>query len=101
MSSELPGQPRAVGGYWTRSNSVEVDLVGADSAPVATSIAFVGSVKWRSSHPFDERDLAALVNHRFSVPGTAEDTPLIAVAREEVTARSPVALTAADLLAAW
>ncbi|MGH3212047.1 MAG: ATP-binding protein, partial [Trebonia sp.] len=29
ISDQLPGQPRVVGGYWTRTNDPEVDLIGA------------------------------------------------------------------------
>jgi len=78
----LPGaDPLVVGGYWTRSNDVEVDLVGADRTPVAKRIAFVGSIKWLERRAFDHRDLAALIAHRDRVPGAAEDTPLIVVSR--------------------
>ena len=41
----LPAAP-AIGGYWTRSNDVEIDLVGADRQPVAKQLLFLGSVKW-------------------------------------------------------
>lgn len=58
ISDRLPGEPSAIGGYWTRSNDPEIDLVGADREPVARHISFVGSIKWRDRHPFDERDLA-------------------------------------------
>jgi uncharacterized protein len=101
ISDQLPGQPEAIGGYWTRTNDPEVDLIGADREPVAQRIAFVGAIKWRDNHPFDERDLAALIAHRSQVPGATEDTPLIAVARSGVSVRSPVALGPDDLLAAW
>lgn len=101
ISDQLPGQPEAIGGYWTRTNNPEVDLIGADREPVAQRIAFVGAIKWRDNHPFDERDLAALIAHRSQVPGATEDTPLIAVARSGVSVRSPVALGPDDLLAAW
>jgi hypothetical protein len=90
-----------IGGYWTRTNDPEVDLIGADREPVAQRIAFVGSIKWRDNHPFDERDLAALIAYRSQVPGASEDTPLAAVARSGVSVSSPVALGPDDLLAAW
>jgi hypothetical protein len=38
----LPGGTGAVGGYWTRTNDPEIDLVGADREPVAHRITFVG-----------------------------------------------------------
>ena len=50
-----------MGGYWTRTNDVEVDLVGADRGPVAGRIDFVGSIKWHEDRPFDDRDLAELI----------------------------------------
>jgi hypothetical protein len=101
ISDQLPGQPSVIGGYWTRTNDPEVDLIGADREPVAKRIALVGSVKWRDGHPFDERDLAALVAHRAQVPGADDDTPLVAVSRSGVQVNSPVALGPADLIAAW
>nr|WP_030144568.1 DUF234 domain-containing protein [Glycomyces sp. NRRL B-16210] len=70
---------RHVGGYWTRSNSVEIDIVGAEKAPVAEELAFLGSIKWLESEPFDRRDLAALHRHRAAV--TDEPVPLIGVSR--------------------
>ncbi|MBU7597651.1 AAA family ATPase [Streptomyces sp. P38-E01] len=74
----LPTTP-AVGGYWTRSNDVEIDLVGADRAPIAKSLHFLGSVKWLESSPFDRHDLAALQRHRALL--TEEAVPLVAVSR--------------------
>jgi hypothetical protein len=101
IGDQLPGEPTVVGGYWTRTNDPEVDLIGADREPVAKRIAFVGSVKWREDHPFDESDLAALIAHRPQVPGAADDTPLVAVSRCGVTVNSPVALGPGDLITAW
>lgn len=101
ISDQLPGQPQAIGSYWTRTNDPEVDLIGADREPVAQRIAFVGSIKWRDNRQFDERDIAALVAHRSQVPGANEDTPLLAVARSGVSVSSPVSLSPEDLLAAW
>lgn len=92
----------AVGGFWTRNNAVEVDIVGADRAPVAGRVEFVGSVKWHETRPFDARDFAALVRNRDRVPGAGEETPLVAVSR---AGTSIDALTRSyqpdDLLAAW
>jgi len=45
-----------VGGYWTRSNDVEIDIVGADRGPVAKKLLFLGSVKWLETSAFDSRD---------------------------------------------
>lgn len=101
ISDQLPGQSRAIGGYWTRSNDPEVDLIGADREPVARQIAFVGSIKWRDSQPFDERDLADLVTHRSQVPGAAESTPLVVVTRSGTRVITPLVLGPEDLLSAW
>jgi hypothetical protein len=75
-------------GYWTQANDPEIDLVGADREPVAQRISFVGSIKWRDHHPFDERDLAELIAHRSKMPGADEPTPLLAVARSAVAVDS-------------
>ncbi len=53
-----------IGGYWTRSNDVEIDIAGADREPVARQLLFLGSVKWLETGPFDARDLLALQRHR-------------------------------------
>jgi AAA+ ATPase superfamily predicted ATPase len=101
ISDQLPGEPRAIGGYWTRNNDPEVDLIGADREPIANQIAFVGSIKWRDNQPFDERDLADLVTHRSQVPGAAESTPLVVVTRSGTRVTSPVILGPEVLLTAW
>jgi hypothetical protein len=66
------------GGDRTHANiDPEVDLVGADRAPVAQAVAFVGSVKWLAG-PFDHHDLAALTRAAPLVPGfTAGSTGLV------------------------
>ncbi len=98
----LPLDAGDVGGYWTRSNDVEVDLVGADRAPVADRIHYVGSIKWHENRPFDHRDVAALVGARGRVPGTDSSTALVAVSR---TGPAPAGVDThygpTDLLAAW
>jgi uncharacterized protein len=56
-AGELPwSDVQAVGGWWNRRFDPEIDLVGADRAPVAGKISFTGSVKWLAT-PFDRRDL--------------------------------------------
>jgi uncharacterized protein len=90
-----------IGGHWTRTNDVEVDLVGADRWPDARRITVTGSVKWRDQAPVDRRDLAALAEHRARVPG-ATDAALIAVSRAGCTARDvDRAYGPADIVAAW
>jgi uncharacterized protein len=58
----------AVGGWWNRRFDPEIDLVGADRAPVARHVHFAGSVKWLGT-PFDGHDLAALRRGAADVPG--------------------------------
>lgn len=60
-----------VGGWWNRRFDPEIDLVGADRAPVARHVHFAGSVKWLGT-PFDGHDLAALRRGAADVPGFTE-----------------------------
>jgi len=70
-----------VGGWWNRAFKPEIDLVGADRAPVAREIYYVGSVKW-VDRSFDEHDLAALRRDAIAVPGFDPGrTALAAVSR--------------------
>jgi uncharacterized protein len=84
-AGDLPWpEATAVGGWWNRAFDPEVDLIGADAAPVARVIYYAGSVKWLD-RPFDEHDLAALRRGAPAVPGfAAERTALIAVSRAGV-----------------
>jgi uncharacterized protein len=93
----------ALGGYWNRQNNPEIDLVGADRAPVANRIDFIGSVKWLEDKPFGRRDYDELVRDLLAVPGTQPDTPLVAVSRCGVIEGTPVAAHwgPADLVRAW
>lgn len=90
--SSADGIPGVVGGYWTRTNNPEIDIVVGDRAPVAKQILAVGSIKWRENMPFGGQDLARLHLHRHQLPGAQENTPLIAVSRAgfEVTGLTPV-----------
>lgn len=81
-----------VGSYWTRNGSAEVDLVGGDTKPVAKTIAFVGSIKWRSTGDFTRADTAALAAQRSTVPGAGPRTPLIGVSRNGFEASSGLEL---------
>ncbi|WP_435282330.1 ATP-binding protein [Streptomyces koelreuteriae] len=95
----LPAAP-AVGGYWTRTNDVEIDIVGADRAPVAKELLFVGSIKWLEHSPFDRHDLAALHRHRAALTG--EPVPVVAVSRSGVDCSGlDAAYGPDDLLTAW
>ncbi|SCK13676.1 protein of unknown function [Streptomyces sp. WMMB 714] len=96
---ELPAAP-AVGGYWTRTNDVELDIVGADRAPIAKELLFVGSIKWLERSPFDRHDLAALHRHRAALTG--EPVPVVAVSRSGVDCPGLDATYGpGDLLTAW
>lgn len=90
----------AVGGYWTRGNQVEIDIVGADRAPIAKELLFLGSIKWFENSAFDEHDLTELQHHRARL--TAEPVPLIAVSRSGASARHLDAIFGPqDILGAW
>lgn len=101
VGDELVPGTNVVGGYWTRTNDPEIDLVGADRGPVAKRVTFVGSIKWLESRPFDHRDAARLVVHRSQLPGATDSTPLLAVSRSGSTADGVAVVTPEDLLAAW
>ncbi|HEY3868880.1 MAG TPA: DUF234 domain-containing protein [Actinocrinis sp.] len=95
----IPAAP-AVGGYWTRSNDVEIDIVGADKEPIAKELLFLGSVKWLENAPFDAHDLAALQRHRDRV--TTQPVPLLAVSRSGCSAEHVDAVFGPDdLVRPW
>jgi uncharacterized protein len=79
-----------VGGFWTRTNSIEVDLVGGDTTPTASTIGFVGSIKWRSSERFKRSDASALAALRASVPGAGDAAVLLGVSRSGFDPRVPL-----------
>lgn len=97
----LPDGTGAVGGYWTRTNDPEIDLVAADRGPVATKILAVGSIKWLESKAFDVHDLGRLLLHRSQLPGAGETTPMVAVARAGVAVDGVQAVGPEQLLTAW
>ena len=102
LPDERFGDARSVGGYWTRTNDVEVDVVGTPARPPAKRVSFVGSIKWRERAAFDRDDLAALIAQRSRVPGVDERTLLIAVTRAGSKARDvDLTLTPDDVLRAW
>lgn len=95
------GDARFVGGYWTRKNVPEVDLVGVPKER-PKRVSFIGSIKWRNDSPFDGGDLHALRLVAPAVPGTDANTLLLAVARSRIDAKGvDVGLLPADILAAW
>ncbi len=90
-----------IGGYWTRTGEVEVDLVGVDRFPHTRRVDFVGSVKWKERSPFDRRDVASLTVQRSKVPG-GDQAPLVAVSRSGYSAADlDAAYGPHDLLDAW
>ncbi|MFC4010568.1 ATP-binding protein [Nonomuraea purpurea] len=97
----LPEATGAIGGYWTRTNDPEVDLVGADREPVAKEITMVGSVKWLESRPFDQHDLSELIVHRSKIPGADAATPLYVVSRSGCDVHGVTHVTPEELLHAW
>ncbi len=58
IDDHLPAGTQTIGGYWTRTNDPEIDIVGADRSPIAKRVTAVGSIKWLENKPFDQRDLA-------------------------------------------
>jgi uncharacterized protein len=95
------GPADAVGGFWRRSNVPEIDIIGADRAPVAKAIAYVGAIKWLERAPFDQADLNRLIADRAAVPGAGPHTPTVVVSRAGVSAKGTVGLGPDDLIAAW
>lgn len=91
-----------VGGFWTRSNVPEIDIVGADRGPVANSLAYVGTIKWRDEAPLDEVDVRQLVADLSRLPGASPTVPIVAVSRSGHTVTTHVThLGPKDLLSAW
>ncbi|WP_239121131.1 ATP-binding protein [Planomonospora parontospora] len=90
-----------VGSFWTRTNDVEIDIIGADREPIARRLFFAGSVKWLEDRPFDNHDLIELARAQGAVPG-AGDLPMIAVSRAGVTTGGLAACYGPeDLIRAW
>jgi AAA+ ATPase superfamily predicted ATPase len=102
LSSSLPVQAVEIGAYWNRSNNPEVDIVGADRSPQATSVEFLGTIKWRENLPTGQADLDELQSVTTKVPGAGASTPLVIVSREKVTAKGAAAVFGPDdLMTAW
>jgi AAA+ ATPase superfamily predicted ATPase len=82
-AGDLPWPEAAVvGGWWNRAFDPEIDLIGADRAPVARKIWYAGSIKW-VDRPFGSQDLTALQRGALQVPGFEPgETALISVSRE-------------------
>jgi AAA+ ATPase superfamily predicted ATPase len=97
----LPEATGAIGGYWTRTNDPEVDLVGADREPIAKKVTMVGSVKWLENRPFDHHDLSELIVHRAKIPGADTSTPLYVVSRSGCEVDGVRHIAPEELLAVW
>lgn len=99
------GDASVVGGYWTKKNDPEIDLIGADRRkPPVKRIAFIGSIKWRARGRFDGSDLAELIRKGAQIPGVTTSTPLVGVSRagfEPIRAQLAAALDGDELLAAF
>lgn len=97
------GQARFVCGYWTRSNDVEVDLVGVDDDQCPEIASFVGEVKWREQALFSREDAAALAAVRPRVPCTTPSTMLLGVSLSGFAAgcKLDLQLGPEQLLGAW
>ncbi|MFC3818098.1 ATP-binding protein [Planomonospora venezuelensis] len=90
-----------VGSFWTRTNDVEIDIIGADREPIAKRLFFSGSIKWLEDRPFDNHDLVELARAQGAVPGGG-DLPMIAVSRAGVTTGGlAAAYGPEDLISAW
>jgi hypothetical protein len=98
---DLPEQTCAIGGYWTRTNDLEIDIVGADREPIAKAITLVGSVKWLEGRPFDHHDLSELSVHRSKMPGADTSTPLYAVSRSGCSVEGVTHITPENLVNVW
>jgi uncharacterized protein len=96
-AAELPWpEATVVGGWWNRTFDPEIDLIGADRAPVARTLWYAGSVKWLN-HPFGSKELADLQRAAPQVPGFDHGkTALVSVSRAGFTDS-----TAASLALRW
>ena len=92
----LPVEVSAVGRWWNRDNSIEIDVVGLDDRKVVLA----GSVKWAASSGRTElRRLQASVE---ALPNRAPRVELVLFARERVRDVAPdeaLTFTANDLYA--
>jgi hypothetical protein len=93
-----------VGGYWTRQNDPEIDLVGADKPDPPAKVAFVGSIKWRDDRSFGWHEINELRSKATRVAGVGPSIPIVGVSRAGFDAgRDALALhiEPGDLMRAW
>lgn len=97
------GTTRRVGSYWTRDNSIQVDLVGTDGGQKPDHLELVGSVKWRSQKRFGPEDAADLESRVTAVPGCGPETLRVGVSRTGFTSDNDldIELDPSDLIEAW
>ncbi len=81
-----------VGGYWTRSNVPEIDIIEADRDPIARVITFSGSIKWLETEVFSHGDLSALAAATVQVPSANANMPHFAVSRNGLSPHSGTTL---------
>lgn len=102
--SDLPWPDvETVGGWWNRRFDPEIDLVGADRAPVAHRIRFAGSIKWLGT-PFDSHDLADLRRAAAHLPGldpAATGLAAVSLSGADTTEGLDLLWTPEDVIAAW
>nr|WP_237744873.1 DUF234 domain-containing protein [Kribbella catacumbae] len=95
-----------VGGWWNRQFDPEIDLVGADRAPVAMRLFFAGSIKWLAGQ-FDAHDLGALRGSAAQIPGFDPAAcglivvSLSGIAAEVDSSLLDLAWTPKDIVEAW
>lgn len=101
--SPVRGLPAAehVGGFWTRKNIPEIDIVAGDASPAARQVAYAGTIKWLDDRALTQADVDRLVGGLTAVPGAAAGMPLVAVSRSGVSATGVVRLGPEDLIDAW
>jgi len=86
------------GAWWTRDNSLEVDIV----ARTAENIATLGTIKWRPKGGVNRTEMAELANARNVIPH-AGGARLLAVCPSGLApgASADIVLRPEHLLAAW
>lgn len=87
-----------IGSWWNTKGNVEVDIVAGDRAPTPSRIVAAGSIKWRDSKPFTQRDADELRQAVKLLPGADRKTALVTVSRTPIEATDVIAITPEDLL---
>lgn len=91
---QLPIELSSIGRWWSRDNSVEIDIVGIGNGKVVLA----GSVKWAGS--VGRRELARLRRASQSLPDRSKDLRLVLFARnliQNIRPNEALAFTAEDL----